>query len=43
MGRRFPKLQPGNAKDKDVFASLGVRVETRGECGALLMEERGRL
>ena len=42
MGRRFPKLQPGNAKDKDVFA-MGVRVETRGECGALLMEERGRL
>ena len=42
MGRRFPKLQPGNAKDKDVFA-LGVRVEIEGKCGALLMERRRRL
>ena len=42
MGRRLSKLQFGNLKDKDVFA-IGVRVKTRGECGAVMMEERRRL
>ena len=40
--QKVSKLQPGNAKDKDVFA-MRVRVETRGECGAVVMEERRRL